>query len=480
MFKTLAASVPRDRTLPDRAWRLDVLTRFLDGTIYDVLPYEFHQERTNAGEYIPIAQRAPSVRYAILKTVVNDSVSFLFSEGRFPAVNCADDKIGEASLKAIIKDSKLNAVMLEAAQTGSVGSVCIWVRVLRNRLFFKALPTTYLTPEFEPEAPDTLRKVTEQYKVRGDVLSAAGYDIGGDDLALDFWFQRIWDASAETWFLPWKVLDDQATPTIDTAKTVTHGLGFVPMVWVKNLPGGDEIDGACTFRAAIESSIEIDYQLSQAGRGLKYSSSPTLVLKDPGAAAGSTVHVAGDALLVPTEGDAKLLEISGDAAAAVIEFVREVRKLALESVGGSRADSDKLSAATSGRAMELMNQPLIGLADKLRSSYGEGALFDLLIMAGRLSRKFPLVDRSGRKILPVKDTAEISLIWPRWYAPTADDRQADAIAITTLKEGGVMSAETAVNALAADYDIEDVPAELARIKADASAIPAPIPANPAQ
>ena len=69
-------------------------------------------------------------------------------------------------------------------------------------------------------------------------------------------------------------------PEIDEARTVHHGLGFVPLVWVRNLPGpsatGDANDGACTFRAAIETQIEIDYQLSQAGRGLKYSSDPTL------------------------------------------------------------------------------------------------------------------------------------------------------------------------------------------------------------
>ena len=37
----------------------------------------------------------------------------------------------------------------------------------------------------------------------------------------------------------------------DAARTVRHGLGFVPIVWIRNLPGGDEIDGACTFRPAI-------------------------------------------------------------------------------------------------------------------------------------------------------------------------------------------------------------------------------------
>ena len=36
-------------------------------------------------------------------------------------------------------------------------------------------------------------------------------------------------------------------PQIDTTKTVSHKLGFVPIVWLKNLPGGNGIDGEPTF-----------------------------------------------------------------------------------------------------------------------------------------------------------------------------------------------------------------------------------------
>ncbi len=68
------------------------------------------------------------------------------------------------------------------------------------------------------------------------------------------------------------------------AAAVTHRLGFVPMVWIRNLPGGDKIDGVCTFEAAISTVMEMDYQFSQAGRGLKYAADPTLLIKEPAAA----------------------------------------------------------------------------------------------------------------------------------------------------------------------------------------------------
>ena len=169
---------------------------------------------------------------------------------------------------------------------------------------------------------------------------------------------RSWDTKARPGSCRCRSAADRAD--IDEAARVTHGLGFVPVVWIRNLPGpsatGDADDGACTFRAAIETQIEIDYQLSQAGRGLKYSSDPTLLIKEPATTDSEIVKGAGNALVVSEKGDAKLLEIGGTASAAVIEYVRTLREFALESVHGNRANADRLTAAQSGRALELMNQ----------------------------------------------------------------------------------------------------------------------------
>ncbi|MGH7040760.1 MAG: phage portal protein, partial [Acetobacteraceae bacterium] len=345
-------------------------------------------------------------------------------------------------------------------------SVAILMRVLRGRLFFGALETTYLTPGWDPEAPDTLVSVSETYKVTGAQLLAEGYAI--DDPATEYWFMRRWDRLAETWFLPTPV-GIVVPPEIDPSRTVRHDLGFVPMVWVRNLPGpsasGDPNDGACTFRAAIETQIEIDYQLSQAGRGLKYSSDPTLLIKEPATTDSEIAKGAGNALVVSEKGDAKLLEIGGTASAAVLDYVRVLREMALESVHGNRASADRLTAAQSGRALELMNQGLISLADTLRVSYGEGALLALARMVLQAAQRYRLIVM-GEEIPPLDPAARLSLAWPRWVLPSADDRMKDAQTLATLAAARQISRETAVKSIAATYDIEDVPAELARIATD--------------
>lgn len=471
MFETICDLIPRDPAYPDRTRTLDLLSRVLDGTLYNALPYQFHQERGAGGEYIPLRSRRPSVRYALCRIVVEDSVALLFSESHFPTIDSPERSV-RAVLADIVKETRLNQIMTDAAIRGSVGSVALLMRVLREKLFFSVLDTLYLSPRWDPEAPDTLLSVTEKYKVPGAQLASTGYAV--DDPAADYWFMRIWDATDETWFQPWPVAA-LAEPAIDTLRSVHHGLGFVPIVWIRNLPGpsatGDSSDGACTFRTAIETAIEIDYQLSQAGRGLKYSSDPTLLIKEPATTDGEIVKGAGNALVVSEKGDARLLEIGGTASAAVIEYIRTLRELAIESMHGNRTSADRLSAAQSGRALELMNQGLIWLADNLRVSYGESALLALARMILRASQVYRL-RVFDEPIAPMDPATRLSLKWPRWYAPTADDRQKDAQTLSALAQAGQISRETAVKSIADTYDIEDVPAELARIAADR-----PVPRN---
>jgi len=463
MFETICDTLPIDAGMPARVARLDILRRVLDGTIYDNLPYQFHEERNGAGEYVPLRLRRPSVRYSLCRIVVEDSVALLFSAAHFPTVECGDTEMAR-HIADIICETRLNEVMIDAAIRGSIGSVALLLRVLSGRVFVSAMDSQYLTPVWSVQAPDTLSEVTEKYKVKGADLLSQGYV--NVDAGTVYWFQRVWNDRAEIWYLPWAVNDPLGQPIRDDDRSVTHGLGFVPIVWIRNLPGGDGIDGSCTFRAAIETNIEIDYQLSQAGRGLKYSSDPTLLIKEPATSDSEIIKGAGNALVVSEKGDAKLLEIGGTACEAVISYVRTLREFALEGVHGNRASADRLTAAQSGRALEMMNQGLIWLADNLRISYGSGGILSLIRMVVRASQVFPLTVMG--EILPQLDsTQRLTLRWPRWYPLSADDRLKEAQAVATLTNAGQLSRETAVKTIAASHSIADVEAELNAIDQDA-------------
>ncbi len=466
MFDTIASLVPPDPDYPARTARLSIFKRVLEGSFYDVLPYAFQDERTASGEYIPLRQRRPSVRYPLARIVVDDSISMLFGEGHFPTIDTSDVAV-RATLADVAAEANLNGVMQEAALRGSIGSVAILLRVLKGRVFLRVLETLTLTPSWDPEQPDRLAFVSERYKVFGATLAAMGYDIA--DPASQYWFMRSWDTQQETWFQPWPVTGAHV-PQIDPARTITHGLGFVPIVWIRNLPGGPDgaegIDGACTFRPAIETSIEIDYQLSQAGRGLKYSSDPTLLIREPAADGRDLVRGGGNALVVSEHGDARLLEINGTASAAVIEYVRTLREMALEGVHGNRASADRLAAAQSGRALEMMNQGLVLLADNLRISYG-AAVLDLARMILQASNRYRLIVQ-GAPIEPIDPTTRLRLVWPRWFAPTAEDRSADAQTLATLTSSKLLSPESALRSVADIYGVSDIAQERERIKTEST------------
>lgn len=458
MLRTLAALWPADPHLPARAHRLLMYRRVLDGTLYDALPHEFHEERSGGGDYIPLRLRKPSVRYAFARVVVEDAVALLFGQGRLPRLISPDAEV-QAALAALAGEMRLAQAMTEAALRGSIGSVAIHLRVLSGRPFLDVLESAYLTPEWDAAEPDRLVQVTERYKVPGSALMALGQDAAPDEM---YWFQRRFTAEEEQWFLP-QLVGIVGTMRVDPERTVRHGLGFVPIVWVRNLPGGEAPDGGCTFAAAIETGIEIDYQLSQAGRALKYSADPTLLIKEPAGIEGELVRGAGNALLLSERGDAKLLEIGGAASAAVLDYVRFLRELALESIHGNRADPQRLNAPASGRAMAMMQQGLLWLAGNLRISYGEGALLPLARMLLRAHARYPL-RVAGERLPPLDPEAALALAWPPWEAPGSEERARDAGTLKTLADAGHISRTSAVQLVSAEYGLPDPAAELARIK----------------
>ena len=59
MFETICDLIPRDPHYPARARTLDILKRVLDGKLYDVLPYQFHEERAPVASIFRCATAVP-------------------------------------------------------------------------------------------------------------------------------------------------------------------------------------------------------------------------------------------------------------------------------------------------------------------------------------------------------------------------------------------------------------------------------------
>lgn len=473
MLGSIKDSVYRDSDLPDRAWVLDLYERCLNGTIYDNLSYDFHQEYMDDihTSYIEIHQRRPCTRVGmgLIKIAVDQSASMTFGEGRMPAIECDDDENIETVLNNFIKENHLNQVMMDAAVKGSVGSIALRLRILKNRGFVDVLPTKFLTPEWDPFAPDTLIKVTEKRKVKGKELIANGYNIDEREAESMFWFQRIWDTNNETWYQPWPVNNKEKEPIIpqvDTTRSVQHNLAFCPIIWIKNLHNGpNDLDGRSTFDAAIDTCIEMDYLASQNVAGLLYNAVPTMVIQNPIDPSLPVIARPNQTLNLDATGDAKMLETSGNASHSIHEKIRMLRELAMEAMGGNRASPEKLGAPASGEAQKVMWHPTVMLADNLRNTYGVEGLLTLMRLVLKATKKYPLIIM-GQKVSNLRDDIMLTLKWPPFFPPTATDRAGLVTATRSALEGGIMSKETAVKSLASLYDVEDIEEELNKIKVD--------------
>ena len=139
--------------------------------------------------------------------------------------------------------------------------------------------------------------------------------------------------------------------------------------------------------------------------------------------------------------------------------------MALEGVHGNRANADRLATAQSGRALEMMNQGLIWLADNLRVSYGD-AILQLTRMIVEASNRMPLLVNT-LPLPPLDRTARLRLQWPRWYAPDAQDRAADARTLAQLIDAKILSVESARRSVADLYSLQDLALEGERIVQEA-------------
>lgn len=473
-FKELYKSDPKYNWLTDRQLTLLMYDKILDNEFYNIIQKPFYKEQTGeyTGNYVPISERRPCAKYNICKKVVDDATALLFGSSHFPSIHCADEKTRRA-LQLVAKHIKLQQKFLEAARMGAIGSVAIHVGMFNGVPFVQPLKSIFLTPAFENDVSDMLLSVEQLQRAPGNELISIGYTgLKKDDI---YWFRRVWDKKREIYYNPLPVDKyDPRDPEKSTGKfsedperTTTHGLNFIPIVWIKNLAGGNCVDGECTFEGSIDLMITRDYQMSQGDRGLRYSSDPTLVVKQPMALGGeSRIHGADRALIVPQDGDAKLLEISGAASKAIVDFSKTLRENGLEMSHGNRADTSKLSVAQSGKAMEMMNQDLVWSVEKLRTFYGEGGLVDTLYILLHLLSQDNIILRGGIKVPSVKKTEDISLVWEDWYPTTPDDLQKTGLGLAALTQSKIVSLRTATRKVSETFNIEDIDAEREQVEED--------------
>lgn len=455
MFRTITSSMSYptlwagQTDLPSRWRRLDQLDRMLDGTFYQHLKHDFYTETTPGSEdIVPLLQRRPSSEYNLPSMVSKWSARKLWVGRHIPRISHKTAEVS-TTIDQIIQTTKFYQVMMEATILGSVGSVAITFKIDSSQsepqVGLKVWRAKYCTPTFDDFT--NLQALRIHYNVsgyellaRGKMAAADGTDVQGDQ---EYWWVRDLLPDSEITYVPTPVADfnpvqgfHKYPPMVDVV--VSHDLGFVPGVWIRNMVGGVGVDGAGSWDKAKNISIEIDYLLSQAARGTRYNCAPELVIVGDMAGGGDSVGVRSPANYIHLKagvkqegsdsfegGRAELLEMTGNGVKAAYELIDKLRNMALEQLGATRKDPEKLKGVMSAAAMQFMDEDSHDLVMELRSSYGDGGALELM-------RKIV------RAVGITGDPRGVKIDWPRLYQPTAEDLAhlipSLAIAVTPIQE----------------------------------------------
>lgn len=470
-FVTLKRMFDKDypKVVPQRVKDLNAYGRVLDGSIYSKLAYPFSQEFDDTNnEPVPIDQRRPSVKYNLPKIVTDEVASLTFGESHAPYIRVYDpfnddeetpeDKYTAKLIQYIRHSTQLDAAMYEAIKRGAPGSVCAVIKTTKDGApWIRIVAGEFMWPTFDPQDPSRLIKNSEIYPTTLGELLDGGYtpsELGYGqtdklDRALEYWMNITTDDKVEQWMKPLKredfnrLGDAKGDPSqgryeweSDTVRTYTHRWGEVPIIWCRNLHEREKIDGPCTFADIVDITIELDYLMSQIGRGFKYSMDPITAvtagdLKTRMPSGGMLAGLPGSRpnwhrtpakiLDVDSGGEAKMLEIGGSGLGAAKEWCKVLREWALEVAGGMKSDQEHAGGPQSGRALELLHQALLWLVGRMRTDYGDGFMIPIirLLMRGLKTGIISLWGVTPAKI-PDHDIPLLN-VWPSWWQPRGSD-----------------------------------------------------------
>lgn len=488
----------------DRARRLQVLEAVWLGIQYDGRPYLWDGrsvENCGLTGLVPIAgpqwsmdpsgklpdrsERIPSFRSGLGGLIVDRFSDLLFGGARRPKVQVEGDPDTTSWVEGAFEQADGWAAVAQARDfAGALGSEAVLVRVTDGSYRFDVLNPRHCRPTFAPgrRTELVLERLEEVYPFEVEELDQETRRWKTSVR----WYRRVVDVRTDS---IWRetmppagesrapVGDEWGAPTV----VVEHGLGFVPVVWGHNLPATQETDGISDLNELPGNIETLDYLLSEGSAGAIANLDATLLIvgvkRDKVGVAATGHHTA--LVLEDPQASARFLELAGSSTEAGAKQVALCKATILEKAQVVLLDPKDLPGMGQGKdALESVYRAMLGRCDKLRTSQEKflRRLVDFVVELGRKAQvKLPpltATDAQGKTTSTERKIGRggaVCFRWPSYFEPSADDRQKETAAADGAKRGGLLSLETLVRHLAPLYGVEDVAAELDRVRAEAKA-----------
>jgi hypothetical protein len=427
--------------------RLEELERWVDGTQYNHLPCSWFDDA------VPLWERRPCVVYRAVSQAIESYVDLIFGETRFPAFTSRpgededDDEAGLDEDASKLLDrfiskhhelSRFSTYCRDGLRAAMGSGTAVGIHGHRNgKPFADLIPAKWGTPALDGEgrvqALEIRYPYVDEYKNRF-----------GKWAVRVLIYRRVIDATSDVTFLPAEANEDGREPnwTPDPTKSVSHNLGFCPVIWYPFMKGCQPvnvIDGQAVHALATDEIKAHDIARSQWHR-CALLSEPQYV--ETGVTPGHNPTGTGRAAVVPAtelgglpgphnpirggyeigaknEGARKkgpgyvwsfpdkdtkvtILTTPKEALEAQHENVSDLRLKVQEELCVVFLDPEniKFAATTSGKALEAIKQKQIDRCGQYRDDVRDGFLLPSLDMQLRIAQrvgkalKVPLVDKA--------------------------------------------------------------------------------------
>lgn len=455
---------------------------------------------------VPLRERKPRIIVPIFRETVEAVDRFLWSGHRFPnaVVNATrgddqaddDDEIGPALnaeqaeqltrfLAALIRNGRIPQAVREYTTSAlKTTSAAVVVGVQAGYVNCYVHTGKDCTPTFDPKNPREVIELDVQYQYPKEE------PIPGSIAKRDvlYWYRRTITTQRDICYQEVKVVAGQQPQWIeDPEKSVDHGLGFCPVVWVRTFGDcTDPVDGKPLIDPALYPLLDaINYTVSQRQRAIEYGLDPQPYRK--GVPLGEREELRknpGQVWDLPDEAEVGFLEAQGTGTERANVHLDDLKAAFREAVGVVKMNPEVTSRNVSGVALSLLYAPLISLASDLRVDLGDEAYVSLLGMALRVVTT--LVQDKGldvwvpgvKKATATLKAAQlggvwlnppITLEWPAFFDETEQDKQFRVAYTNAAVQGKLVSAKTGTRQLAQVFSVEDPAAEQDAIDDEAEA-----------
>jgi hypothetical protein len=452
---------PKDADRRFRNPKLEILDAYYERRQYNHLVPWDHEEGAD-GSHVPVRCRRPRINASIAKNICTRVNSKLLGHSVFPTFKVEDEPDDTEFIKAIMKASKMRSRLIEPGKrilgAGS-GFVRFWIAggQFKMKFYFSKFCYPVFAESGELESL-TVKYIYEDKK-----------DLDFDGRPKQKWYKlELGQVSEILYDNPLYDPDKKEDPEFKEVARVDHGLGFVQGEWFRTAEIDDSPDGISLFEDGTDFIDEMCYSLSQSSRAVSYNQDPQLIISNMDEEElDGLIRSAMKAWNLGKGGEAKFLESNLNGVKVAQEFRDKVHLYMQQDARLVLLDPEKVvGSAQSGKAMEVLHGPMVDLVNEIRPLFEESIRNLILkmsvavLIAGRQGIDIPITIPAGY----VPQSLELLAKWPPIFPMTIEDLQKKVGVGASAAAGNVISRETVTRWLAEDFGVDDVEAEIERIK----------------